>query len=373
VATPKSKPKTGADVPSKASGAIKSAHVKHINVALQGGGSHGAYAWGVLDRLLAEPRIKIEAISGTSAGAMNGVLVADGLTEGGPARARAQLQTFWKDVSDNAAGSPLQRTVWDKWLSDWSLDNNPAFAAYDLMTRMVSPYQFNPMNYNSLRDLVLRHVDFKRLQSTDVLKLYVSATNVETGRVKVFQGHELTIDAIMASACLPSVFQAVEIGGVPYWDGGYVGNPTLEPFIDGCASADLLLVQINPLFRAGTPKSAIGIQDRLNEITFNASLMHELAHIETINRLIRRGHLKGSNYRELYLHRIGGGVDLSVLTASSKLNAEWDFLCHLRDLGIAATEHWLAAHYDQLGHMATMDIDQFRLHGSKSRAPVKAQ
>jgi NTE family protein len=235
-----------------------------------------------------------------------------------------------------------------------------------MMFRMASPYQFNPLNVNALRDLVLRHVDFKKLQAADAIKLYVSATNVETGRERVFHGQSLTIDAIMASACLPNVFQAVEIDGVPYWDGGYVGNPTLEPFVNSCTSADLLLVQINPLFRSGTPKSSTAIQDRLNEITFNASLMHELAHIETINRLIRRGDLAGSRYRELFLHRIGGGADLAALQASSKMNADWDFVSHLRDLGSAAADTWLTAHYDDIGKVATMDVGDFRLRESKT-------
>jgi NTE family protein len=347
--------------------------VKHINVALQGGGSHGAYSWGVLDRLLADDRIKIEAISGTSAGAMNGVLVAEGLAEGGRERARAQLASFWKSISDEAAGSPLQRNMWDKWFSNWSLDHNPAFAAYDLMTRMVSPYQFNPLNLNALRDLIAREIDFGRVHACNSMKLFISATNVETGRVKVFTGRDVTIDAIMASACLPYVFQAVEIGGAPYWDGGYLGNPALYPFIGSSDSADVLLVQINPLYREGTPRTAVAIQDRLNEITFNASLLHELSHIEFINSHIRSGELKGCGYREMFLHRIGGGAEIAGLTASSKMNAEWAFLRHLHDLGFAAAETWLGKHFDEIGQMGTMDLNQFGLRPGASHIPVTAE
>ena len=363
----RTKPKPSAPPPSQRK------DVRHINVALQGGGSHGAYSWGVLDRLLADDRIQIEAISGTSAGAMNGVLVAEGLVEGGRDRARAQLASFWKTISDEAAHSPLQRSAWDKWFSaTWSLDHNPAFAAYDLLTRMVSPYQFNPLNLNSLRDLIAREIDFERVHACTSLKLFISATNVETGRAKVFTGKSVTIDAIMASACLPYVFQAVEVDGAPYWDGGYTGNPALYPFIGSSQSADVLLVQINPLYRPGTPRTAVAIQDRLNEITFNASLLQELSHIEFINQHIRSGELKGCGYREMFLHRIGGGAEIATLTASSKMNAEWAFLCHLRDLGFNAADIWLGKHFDELGRKGTMDLAQFGVRPGASHVPVKA-
>jgi NTE family protein len=350
----------------------RAAAVKPINVALQGGGAHGAFTWGVLDRLLAEPRLKIEAISGTSAGAMNGVLVAEGLVEGGPAQARKQMADFWKTISDEASAHPLQRGFWDKWFSHLHLEGNPAFATFDMMARMVSPYQFNPLNINTLRDLVAREIDFERVHACDAMKLFISATNVETGRAKVFTGRDVTIDAVMASACLPYVFQAVEVHGVPYWDGGYLGNPALYPFIGSSDSADVILVQINPLYRAGTPRTSSAIQDRLNEITFNASLMHELSHIEFVNAHIRSGELKDCGYREIYLHRIGGGAEMTALTASSKMNADWAFLQDLCKRGADAADTWLNKHFDDIGTKGTMDLTQFELRTGHTHRPVKA-
>ena len=330
--------------------------VKRINVALQGGGAHGAFTWGVLDRLLEDERIEIEAISGTSAGAMNGVVVAEGLVEGGRHRARAQLTEFWQAVSEATLASPLRRSSWDVMFSSWSLDHNPAVAFYDMWTRLVSPYVFNPLDINPLRDLVLAQIDFDRVRSCRSMKLFISATDVQTGRIRIFSGDDVTIDAVMASACLPHVFQAVEIDGVPYWDGGFVGNPALFPFIDHCVSADVLLVQINPIRREETPRTAREILDRMNEINFNASLLQELSHVDFVNRQLKRGALKGLYYREILLHRIGGGEALAGLNASTKLNAEWEFLTHLRDLGRAETSQWLAQHFSDLGERSTLDL-----------------
>jgi NTE family protein len=332
---------------------------KRLNIALQGGGAHGAYTWGVLDRLLADERIEIEAISGTSAGAMNGVVMAEGLVEGGKAFARQQLEDFWRAVSDQARMSPLQRSAWDMLnangpVSNWSLDHNPMFAMFDAFTHAFSPYAFNPLNLNPLRDLLLREVTFERVQACSQMRLFVCATDVYTGRAKVFSGQDLTVDAVMASACLPHLFQAVEIKGVPYWDGGFAGNPSLEPFFEHCTSPDVLLVQINPLSRNTLPKSSREIINRMNEITFNAALLKELEHVEFVNRALRRGALKGMGYREIFLHRIGGGPDLAALSASSKMNAEWSFLTHLRDLGRADTEAWLHAHFDAIGGRSTL-------------------
>ena len=330
--------------------------IKRINVALQGGGAHGAFTWGVLDRLLQDERIEIEAISGTSAGAMNGVVVAEGLVEGGRHRARAQLEEFWRAIADETLASPLRRSYWDALFSNWSLDHNPAVAFYDMWTRVVSPYAFNPLNINPMREMLLGEIDFERVRSCRSMQLFISATNVQTGSVRVFTGDEVTIDAVMASACLPQLFQAVEIDGVPYWDGGFVGNPVIYPFLDHCESADVLLVQINPIVRKETPRTARAILDRLNEINFNASLLTELGHVEFVNTLLKSGALTGQDYREIHLHRIGGGASLNELTASSKLNAEWDFLAHLRDLGRAETERWLEQNFDAIGQRGTLDL-----------------
>jgi NTE family protein len=335
---------------------------KRINLALQGGGAHGAYAWGVLDRLLEDERIEIEAISGTSAGAINAVVVAEGLVEGGRKRAREQLAEFWRAISNDALASPVRRSFFDVAFSRWNLDHNPALFVYDMWTHMVSPYQFNPFNINPLRALLEREIDFDRVRACSDVQLFISATNVHNGQIKVFTGHDITIDAVMASACLPYIFQAVEIDGTPYWDGGYLGNPVIFPFFDHCRSSDVLLVQINPFYRPETPKTAREILDRINEISFNASLVQELSHVDFVNQCLRDGTLTGSGYREIFVHRVGGGPEFGQLSASSKLNAEWDFLTHLHQLGYAQAGDWLDQNFEALGRRGTLDLGQFRTH-----------
>lgn len=333
--------------------------VKRINVALQGGGSHGAFTWGVLDRLLADERIAIEAISGTSAGAVNAVVVAEGLRLGGPAVARKRLETFWETLSQGAVVSPIQRSMLDVLMSNWSLDANPMLAMFEMMSRVVSPYQFNPLNLNPLKDMLASQVDFAEVQACSCTELYISATNVHSGRVKVFTGEEITADAVMASACLPYIFQAVEIDGIPYWDGGFMGNPVLFPFMECSVSRDILIVQVNPIQREETPKTAREIMDRVNEISFNAPLIKELRHFDFVNRAIRGGDLKGLGYHETLMHRIGGGEEIARYPSSTKLNAEWAFLLQLRDAGQKAADDWLGEHFDAIGEYSTMKIAPF--------------
>ena len=334
--------------------------IKRINVALQGGGAHGAFSWGVLDRLLEDERIEIEAISGTSAGAMNGVVVAEGLVEGGRKRARAQLEDFWRSVADDARAGSAQTSFWNIMLSGWNLGPNPALAMMDMWTRAVSPYDYNPLNLNPLRRFIDAEVDFDRVHSCRSMQLFIAATDVRTGQERIFTGKDVTVDSVMASACLPQVFKAVEIGGVPYWDGGFVANPSIQPFFQHCASPDVLLVQINPVYREATPQSAREIADRVNEITFNASLLKELAQVEFVNAQIAAGRLAGLHYREIFLHRIGGGAALAALDASTKMEAGWTFLSGLRVLGRRETEFWLTRHFDDIGHRGTLDLDALK-------------
>ncbi|MDT8439971.1 MAG: patatin-like phospholipase family protein [Wenzhouxiangellaceae bacterium] len=329
---------------------------KPINLALQGGGSHGAFTWGVLDRLLADDRLKIEAISGTSAGAMNAVALADGFVRGGPEGAREQLDSFWKSVSKSARFSPVRRSLVDRLLGSWSLDRSPGYHMFDALTRVVSPYQINPLNMNPLRDLIAESVDFDCVRSCQAIRLFISATNVETGRVKVFHGHQLTADMVMASACLPNLFQAVEIDGVPYWDGGYMGNPSLFPFFYGSECSDVVIVQINPIERKGVPKTASEIQNRINEIAFNSSLLKELRAVDFVTRLVEDGRLDASEYRRVRMHLIHNQDTLIPLGASSKSNAEWKFLTHLRDIGRNTAEAWLEANFEQIGKRDTVDV-----------------
>ncbi len=344
-------------------------HEKSINLALQGGGSHGAFTWGVLDRMFEEDRLWIEGISGTSAGAMNAVVATQGMFDNGAAGARRALEDFWRQVSIAGQASPIKRTPLDILLGSWSLDTSPGFVMMDAISRMASPYDLNPLGLNPLRDLVEDFIDFDKVSGCQDMGLFISATNVETGRARVFHRHEVTLDVVMASACLPDMFKAVEIDGVPYWDGGYMGNPVLFPFIDHSPSSDIVIVQINPLLRPGTPRSARDIQNRVNEITFNGSLLRDLRTIDLIHRLIEDGALSSDEYRVLNMHMIDGCDDMLALDASSKLNSEWAFLLHLRDLGREHADRWLTAHFDQIEVESTLDLrtlfdDVTAAHGS---------
>ncbi len=329
---------------------------KPINLALQGGGAHGAFTWGVLDRLLEDPQVEITAISGTSAGAMNAVAVADGMMRDGRDGARAALERFWRAVSEAAQWSPIQRGPIDMLMGNWSLDKNPSFLFFEMLNRVSSPYDLNPMNLNPLRDIVDEAIDFDLVRNCDAIALFVSATNVHTGRVKVFDGQQLTSEMVMASACLPFMFQAVEIDGVPYWDGGYMGNPVLFPLYDGGSNQDIVIVQINPVERRETPKSAREILDRVNEITFNSSLLKELRAIEFVDRLLENGKLDPDEYCRVNVHMIDGKEDLLPAGASSKLNAEWQFLRHLFDIGRTRASAWLETCGGEIGERSTIDL-----------------
>ena len=334
-------------------------HVKSINLALQGGGSHGAFTWGVLDRMFEEDRLWVEAISGTSAGAMNAVVAAQGMYDNGAAGAREALEAFWRAVSKAGQASPMKRTPFDVMMGNWSLDANPGYLWMDMLNRLASPYDLNPFDLNPLRDVVEGFIDFKKVAGEKDMEIFISATNVETGRARVFHRHEIDLDVVMASACLPFMFKAVEIDGVPYWDGGYMGNPVLFPFIDHSPASDILIIQINPLHRPGTPKSARDIQNRVNEITFNASLLRDLRAIQLIDRLIDEGALSDTQYRRMNLHMIDDGCrDMLDMGASSKLNSEWAFLRHLFEIGRNAADRWLRVHFDDIETRSTLDLGQ---------------
>ncbi len=330
-----------------------------LNLALQGGGAHGAFTWGVLDGLLEDGRIGIEAISGTSAGAVNSAVLVDGYMRGGEDGARQALQDLWVEIAKIGAFSPIQRSPLDIWQGNFSLDHNPAYLFFDVLTRMASPYDLNPAYVNPMRDLLERMVDFDRVRSCSDIKLFISATNVHTGRVKVFHGEDVSLDAIMASSCLPLMFQAVEIEGIPYWDGGYMGNPVLFPFFYRSDTDDILLVQINPMERKEIPKTSRDIHNRLNEITFNASLNKELRAIEFVSRLIEAEDLSVERYKRVRMHMIEADDELASLSASSKLNAEWKFLQHLHDIGRRAAEEWLKDNFSAIGKKSTFDLAEF--------------
>jgi NTE family protein len=326
-----------------------------VDLALQGGGSHGAFTWGVLDRFLEEPWLKIEGISGTSAGAMNAAVLAQGHACGGAEGARAALDEFWGRVAKAALFSPVRRSPLDVLMGRWTMDTSPLFLAADMAARLFSPYDLNPQGTNPLTEILAECIDFGDVRRSPI-RLFITATNVRTGRGRVFRNADLTPDVLLASACLPTMFQAVEIDGEPYWDGGYSGNPTITPLVRECASRDTLLIQVNPIEREGTPRSAPEILNRLNEVSFNATLLKELRMIAILRQAANPGNTEGAKWAEMRIHRISSEIMID-LGYSSKMNAEWVFLSMLKDEGRRAAELFLDAHGDDLGRRSSLDLD----------------
>jgi NTE family protein len=328
-----------------------------VDLALQGGGSHGAFAWGALDRLLDVSWIIVEAISGTSAGAMNAAVFADGMQKGGREGARRAMESFWRQVSDAARFSPFQRSPFDRLMGRWTLDYSPAYLATDFMARIVSPYSFGGVGaaWNPLRDILNEAIDFPALAQGPI-KLFITATNVRTGRGRVFRNHEISADVLLASACLPTMYQAVEIDGESYWDGGFAGNPTITPLVRECEAHDTFLVQINPVVRPDVPRSARDILSRVNEVAFNATLLKELRMIALLRQVVDPGNDEARLWTELRLHRITSDL-MVTLGASSKLNAEWDFLTMLRDEGRRAASLFAERHGADVGVRSTFEFD----------------
>jgi len=330
---------------------------KRVDLALQGGGAHGALTWGVLDRLLEEEGIEIEAVSGTSAGAMNACAVVDGLARGGREAAREKLRSYWSAISEAARFNPIQRSFLDKLMGRWSLDYSPSFIWSRAFFRNISPYEFNPFGINPLRDVVAKSFDFDAINACQSVKLFLCATNVRTGNPKIFRQPEISVDAVLASACLPFLSHAVEIDGEAYWDGGYMGNPPLFPLIDETEARDLILIKINPFERPEVPRTAFEIDNRLNEITFNASLKKELRSLYFLSEIIHEEGLDRQAYRDARLHLISADEEMLKLGVSTKMNAEWAFLEHLHGIGRRTAEQWLGTHLKDLGVRTTYRPD----------------
>jgi len=335
---------------------------KSLNLALQGGGTHGAYAWGILDKILEDGRIDIEAISATSAGSMNATALAYGMHKGGRERAREALHDLWENISK--AGqfySPVRRTPFDESLFQ-SSDNSLSYMAFKTFTRVFSPYQYNPFDINPLKDIMEDCVDFEELRRCDCIKIFINATNVATGKPRIFHTNEITLDAVMASAALPDIFKAVEIDGQQYWDGGYLGNPALYPLFYNTDCCDLMIVHINPLERPELPQTAPDIMNRLNEISFNSSLMHEVRAIVFVKKLIEQDMLKDEfkdQYKDILLHSIRADSALCDLSVASKYDSAWDFLISMRDKGQKQAALWLDKHFTDLGKKTTADLEDF--------------
>ena len=336
---------------------------KTINLALQGGGSHGALTWGVLDRILEDERLQIAEISGTSAGAMNAIVLADGYERGGRDGARAALEAFWRAISEAAMFSPLQRSPLDRMLGRYSLDHSPAFLMAEGLSRVFSPYQLNPLGLNPLRDVLEAQVDFDNVNRCRAIAVHVTATHVRTGRARIFSRGEVTLDSIMASACLPQLYPAVIIDGEAYWDGGYSANPALMPLVASPASPDIVVVQINPIVRHSEPVSAREIINRVNEISFNTALIKELRAIALMQQMLDANAGKvgldlGAAART-FVHLIHTDTEVQDLAASSKMNAEWSYLRMLFDRGRNWAESWLDLHFDKIGQASSFDLEAF--------------
>jgi NTE family protein len=325
-----------------------------IALALQGGGSHGAFTWGVLDRLLEEPSLEIVAVSGTSAGAMNASVLAHGMRDGAAA-AREALRGFWEALG-RMPGFASLRGTWMQAAQEWHLENSPLFHWFNVLAHIFSPYQLNPFNIHPLRPLI-EHIDFAALRSDpEAIRVYIGATNVRTGRRRVFDNSELSPDVILASACLPLMFQAVGIDGEGYWDGGYTGNPAIAPLYQVTTATDLIVIGINPLSRDTLPRTAREIANRIDEISFNSTFMLELSTIAFIDELLETKAIDPSRFRPLLLHGIDGGAKLGKLGASSKMNNHPAFLRYLYGYGREAADAWLARHLHEVGKHSTVDL-----------------
>ena len=329
--------------------------LKAINLALQGGGSHGAFMWGVLDRLLEENRLSFDGITATSIGAINAVVLADGLAEGGREGAKNLLKTFWRKMSDTTSLSILVPSFIDQLNPNFGLDHSPGYVFWDTITRFMSPYQLNPLDINPLRDLLDEVINFERVRQQRKVKLFVSATTVRSGKVKVFTNAEITADHVIGAACLPFRMRAPEIDGEAYWDGGFMGNPAIFPVIYGCEARDILVIQVTPTERLEVPTDSRAILNRMQEISFNSSLMREMRAISFVTKLIDDGKLTGG--KRIHVHLIEAEDVMSKLAASSKMNAEWRFLTHLFGIGRERADKWLADNFDSIGSKSTIDLD----------------
>ena len=335
---------------------------KTVNLALQGGGAHGAFTWGALDRLLEEDRLEIEGISGTSAGAMNALMLKSGIVDGGRRGARERLDAFWGEVRTQAKRSVNPLSDWVALFSNNAARiadaaiRSPFYFASDTLGRAFSPYDWNPLNINPLRDLLEDLIDWPTVCKTCTPHMFVSATNVRTGRIRVFKDPDLSIDVVLASACLPNLFQAVEINGQHYWDGGFMGNPALYPLFNNCATPDTIIVHVNPIERDEVPIRADDIQNRINEISFNSSLMRELRSLNRIMELIGSGELVSTTERRIFMHSIRDDATMAKLNVATKIVPEPELFDFLKDAGRRSADTFLKQNWDKLGRETTFDL-----------------
>jgi NTE family protein len=351
---------------------------KKVAIACQGGGSHGAFSWGVLDKLLEDGRFEIEGLTGTSAGGMNAIAVAQGLAKGGTELARKELSTFWERISASGKNSSLNnRGPIDKMMGNYTMYNSPGFIIFDYLSRMFSPYELNPMKLDPLKDVVAKTFDFEFIRKQKVCKAFLCATHVFTGRLKIFKTEELKTECLLATACLPTIHNAVLVDGEYYWDGGFIGNPVFFPLIYDCDTSDIILLQLNPTVRNKLPTSAREIADRLNEVTNNASVVREMRSIGLISQLQDDGTIPEGRMKRVHMHVIEDEAVFQELGWSSKLNTEWEFLTHLFEKGRAAADSWIKANYENVGKRTTAPMKEhfigsgWDIHGHQSSTVYK--
>lgn len=315
-------------------------------LALQGGGAHGAFTWGVLERLLDERALEIEAVSGASAGALNAVALASGFLDGGPAGAKAKLAALWQEVVRIGRMNPLRPTPVERMAFGWNADGSASHLAIDLLARLISPYQFNPLGLHPLRDVLAKLIDFEALKQPKAIRLFVAATRIETGASRIFTNEEISADTILASACLPTVHQAVRLDDGHYWDGGFSANPPILPLVEQCAAADLLIVRLNPAYEESVPTTASEIQARINRIVFEAPLRRELDILAGLQRAALDakgfGGPLAQHLATLRVHGIGADDVMRKLGTLSKLHPDRRLVRYLNETGYRAAEEWIA-------------------------------
>lgn len=334
----------------------KNSDKKYLSIAMQGGGAHGAFTWGTLDRLLEESNLVVEGVSGTSAGGMNAVATAQGIMEGGNEGARVKLKQYWDTMADAGTGSIFKPGMLDRMMNKFTLHNSPGFLMFDFMCKILSPYQMNPLGSDPLKDVVMSLFDFEKLNKYKDVKIFLAATHVFTGKLRVFTNHELSVDTMLATACLPTIHNAVLVEGEYYWDGGFIGNPVIYPLIYECETPDIMILKLNPTHRRKLPITASEIGDRLNEITNNTSIVREMRSMHFITKLIDNGIADPKKLKRTHVHLIENESTFQELGWSSKLNTEPEFFKFLFESGRITTDKWLEKNYDSIGKKTTADV-----------------
>jgi NTE family protein len=331
---------------------------RKVALALQGGGSHGAFTWGVLDRMLEDQTIEIIGVTGTSAGAMNAVVLADGLLKGGPEQARRGLRAFWGAIGEMPGFASLLWPMSGESHAHLHLEQTPAYMAWDVLSRNLSPYDLNPFNFNPLRAPLTELIDFDRLRAEKDFHVMVCATNVLTSRRRVFRNEDISVDAVLASACLPQVFPAVEIDGEPYWDGGFSGNPAIVALVRRLPKCDMIIVRIDPIIRVTVPRTPREIHDRVTEISFNSTFWLELSALGVILKFVDEGLLDRERFGRIFFHAIEASSELEKIAASTKLDNSPAFLEFLFNLGRQTADAWFPLNGAAIGQRSTIDLQK---------------